>query len=200
MSRNNYRRNHSSVLSTARAVLEKSPHYKRYALEDAAKALDDTYSNVALKVRFYKWTALALLTLIPILSAVLSLLLSPGKTSIPVGPYAVYVSYVLTLLTILSSIFNPGERFKRICMIGVALGDIKTWTLEQLEDLPRSEDSAHKLAMDLRDKLRPYEIQLIELFLPETKVPPEEKSAKGDNSQAQSKGQASETGTSTKAA
>jgi hypothetical protein len=160
----------SSVLAMVRSVYEKNRHTRCYALEDIAKTLDDTYRNVMLKVRLYKWAALALLTLIPVLSAFLSVLVSDKDHTLKgLAPALIYVSYLLTLLTILSSIFNPGERFKRICLLGIKLGDLKTRAIEGLERLQLHDDEAaiYKLAEKLSRELRPYREQLVELFLPE---------------------------------
>jgi hypothetical protein len=178
--------NYVSVLSAVRTIFEKSQHRKYYYLEDAAKTLDELHRNVIIKVRLYKWTALAVLTLIPIFSTFLSVLLSEKNGALT--PILVYVSYTLTLLTLLSSIFNPGERFKRICVIGIELADIRTWALENLEQLTPSEESVHDFANKLREKLHPYEVQLVDLFLPEVRTRTSEKESDAKKEQTSEEG------------
>lgn len=144
------------------------------ALEDFSRTIDKTQENINGKIKLYKWSALILSTLIPVFSAIISFGLS-AKDDEAWKVYITILSFVLTLMTLLNSIFNPGERFKQVCRLGVGLGNLKRDVMERMEALSGVEqDSLHVNVHDLVNRytksLNHYQEQLIDLFLPELQV------------------------------
>ena len=178
--------NDQTFLDKVREILENGDRRRPcYPVEALAFTLDDTKRNVKRKVFMYKWTGLALMTLIPILSAVISTLL-PMKGSGDQNSRLLLeiLSFSLTLLTILNSIFKPGERFRSICSLGIRVDDLGDQVLERLEELVAQgkidERSLLAIVDRHRRQLDSYRELLIDLFLPEaSKLPGRRSRAKG---------------------
>jgi hypothetical protein len=165
-------RSEKTVLEKARIILQERGYRRTcYPLEDLARDIDNTQRSVVRKVFVYKWTGLALLTLIPILSALISSLLSMDEPKAStLATLTKTLSFSLTLLTILNSIFKPGERFRSICSLGIQVADFSNQALESLERIPKNsldEMSLLVVVGRLRRHLDSYREQLIDLFLPE---------------------------------
>ena len=157
--------------------------HRCFPLDDFARRIDDTQRNLTLKTGLYKWSALGLATLIPIFSTVLSVALTATtEGSLTTPPYwAVHLSIMLTLLTLLNSIFNPIERFKRVCRLRIRLDNLKMRAMEKLEALPGEvlpHKRTHLIVHDFDKELMSYQEQLIDLFLPELLVKTSDTEAK----------------------
>jgi len=172
-----HRNRDKTILEKTRKILRDRGYRKTcYPLEDMAQAIDETKRNVKRKVGIYKWTGLALLTLIPILSALMSALLSMETKAPTLMSLTRTLSFSLTLLTILNSIFKPGERFRSICSLGIQVDDFGSLALESLTRIPQDKlDELFLLALvdKRRKRLDSYRKQLIDLFLPEASQLPD---------------------------
>lgn len=161
-----------SLLARVKLILKKHNYRNScYPLYDLAQSVDETINNVIMKIFIYKWTALFLLLMIPIISALLSILITQELASpfMKLKPTVPYLSVILTLLTILNSIFKPGERFKQVCLMSIKIGHFKSQVQEEIEKLSKvDETSLSELVDRLRKDFEPYQEQLITLFLPET--------------------------------
>jgi hypothetical protein len=178
------------LLSKVRAILhERGYRNPCRPLESLTQRIEETERNVARKVFIYKWPGLILLALIPILSTLLSVLVTEPH---PAHGFMYGISYSLTFLTVFNSIFRPSERFKEACRMGVDFELIKTDFLAQLESLPKGDNESHLHGMIQRfSKLvAPYQKELISMFLPEVAVEPGKNGAHGGKTQADSKASA----------
>jgi hypothetical protein len=94
--------------------------------------------------------------------------------------YSLPLSLLLTLFTILNSIFKPGERFREACLIGIGIDRFKADLLMALEGLPQIDDAALlKIVQDKRAEFEPYQVELIGMLMPteigaQKKLPPAE--------------------------
>jgi len=87
---------------------------------------------------------------------------------LPLHSYVLYLSLSLTLLTILNSIFRPGERFREACLLGIKIAHFKSELLTALEEMKKITDaSLLELVERYRKAFERYQEQLIGLFLPE---------------------------------
>jgi hypothetical protein len=155
-----------------------------HPLEALAQRIEETERNVSRKVHVYKWPGLILLGLIPIISTLLSLLVTgeprgvalkdvshPLLFSMTHSTLLLSMSYSLTFLTVLNSIFRPSERFKEACRMGVDFERIKSDFLADLESLPEIEEShLHAIINKFNKLVAPYQKELISMFLPEVAV------------------------------
>lgn len=157
-----------------------SRHY--HTLESLIGEIEEAEESTLRKVGMYKWSAMLLLTTVPILSALLSVALVNGeKGGVSLQVYAQWLSITVTCLTILNSIFRPGERFARSCRLGLRISDLKDRFIEELEELPpvsgksteEFERSLFRLVHRHREKVMQYREALIDLFLPESGQPPQ---------------------------
>lgn len=135
-----------------------------YPLDDLAQTVEKNCRNVEQKVFFYKWFGFSLLVLLPIISTVLSIFISENKNAI-----VPYLSYILTILTVLNSILKPGERFRQACSLAIKIEQFKSELLANLIKLPKLDEAS---LVEFSDKYRKefvlYQEQLVGLFLPET--------------------------------
>jgi len=159
-------------LERTKQILQDKGYSKEcYTLEDLANVIDETQKNVIHKVWLYKWLGLPILVLMPIISAFLSVIIAQKS---PSEPFAMlvwlvpYMSFGLTVLTILNAIFKPGERFKQVCSLGIQVASFKDEVLSALASLsPVDDASLLKLVDANRKRFEVYQEQLIGLFLPE---------------------------------
>jgi hypothetical protein len=165
-----------SLVGKTRSIL-KTQGYDRQCipLEDVAAAIGDTHNNISRKVLAYKWSAMGLLLLIPIISTALSLVVTEHGWAAVVKP----CSYVLTFLTLLNSILKPGDRFKRVCKLGIGIEQLSDEFLVKLDRLqqPVEERRLDEITDKFIGELTPYKEQLIDLFLPESPAEPAGKTA-----------------------
>jgi len=140
-----------------------------HPLEDTVKDVGRTCANINSKVFLYKWSGLIILTAVPIISTILSILASESPTE-SITAIVRYLSYSLTLLTLFNSIFKPKERFREVCSMGIRINDLRNAFLGKIETLPSAieEEKLHALAAQFSKELVPFEKELIGLFLPET--------------------------------
>lgn len=146
-----------------------------YPLDDLLRIIVESIHNTERKVLFYKWFGFFLLVAIPLLSTVLSVALASDEKNRQelvrfLLQYAPYLSLALTVMTLLNSIFKPGERFQTACFISIQISHFKSDLLADLEKLPLPVDTEGllKLVHRRRKEFESYQEQLIGLFLPET--------------------------------
>lgn len=140
-----------------------------HPLDALSKTVEMNCKYAARKVFVYKWSGLFLLSAIPLISALLSILINlKGDSPIWMPTSIVFpLSLFLTLFTILNSIFRPSLRFREACLIGIGIERFRVDFLIDLKRLPQINESA---LLELIDKKRKefeaYQIQLIGLFMP----------------------------------
>jgi hypothetical protein len=141
-------------------------------LEDLAEQVENAQRSIERKTTVYKWVAMALLALIPLLSAAVSILVAwkdPGPILVN---WRLAVSFALTLVTVLNSIYKPGERFKELCGMGINVQMLEDHFITKVHALRG--DAPERKLMDLCDELEkelvPIETRLISLFLPEVET------------------------------
>jgi hypothetical protein len=182
--------NKHELVPRVRAILkERGYETGSYPLESLAERIEETERSVLRKVRGYKWPGLILLALIPLLSTCISVLVTEKPKAVYSTNLLYGMSFTLTLLTVLNSIFRPSERFKEACRMGVDFERIRSDFLVELENLPRvgqayaqqakKQDEAHTEEARLHavvgkfyKLVAPYQKELISMFLPEVAVEP----------------------------
>jgi hypothetical protein len=160
------------LVHEVRAILSERGYEKVcHPLEALAQSIEDTERNVSVKVHVYKYPGLILLGLIPIISAFLSMLVTGEPKQGYLRELMYVMTYLLTFLTVLNSIFRPSERFKESCRMGVDFQRIKSDFLADLESLPQVEEShLHAIVSKFNKLIAPYQKELIAMFLPEVAV------------------------------
>lgn len=142
-------------------------------LEDLTQAIDDTQRNILRKLHVYKWSALFALTFVPLLSAVISILLAE-KPYLPSAGESLdlaarWLSYSLTILALLTSLFQPADRFRELCDMGIRVEKIKDDFVTKVQEAegagasPKLTEVYNKFEGDLT----PIRHRLIGLFLPQ---------------------------------
>jgi hypothetical protein len=142
-------------------------------LNDLVRIITEHTENVVKKVKWYKWFGFFLLMAIPLLSAFLSFLINIQKGD---GNYLVslaewtlpWLSLIVTVLTILNSIFKPAERFSMACHMGIELDVFKRTFLIDMGTIKEvDDDKLAKFVNDKSEKFRNIQENLIHLFLPQ---------------------------------
>ena len=153
----------------ARLILSERGHSKVcYPLENVAQRIDETSLNIKRKVRFYKWSGLIFLILIPLVSTALSLCVAEKVDGVGGISIVKTLTYFLTFVTVLNGIFRPSERFKQLCSMGIKVERFRSDFLATLETLSEVQESTlHALSEKLSKDFVPYQEQLIGFFLPE---------------------------------
>jgi hypothetical protein len=151
-------------------VLKKKGYSKHcYPLEVFSESVDTNRKYADTKVFFNKWSGLFLLTAIPLISALLSVLVS-NKGNPPFWlpeSLAFPVSLALTFFTILNSIFKPSERFQEACRLGIAINNFMIGFLIELEKMEPVNDSELLELIDKKKKeFETYQIKMISMFMP----------------------------------
>lgn len=144
-----------------------------HALERLIESVSQNQRLALSKVRAYKPFGLILLTVVPLLAALLSALIAAKQMVIPllppggIEPVEILLSVTLTMLTILNSIFKPSQRFQQACLIGIG---IERFTTEFMADLEGMTDISPKSLADFvkwqHNDFEKFEVALIELALP----------------------------------
>ena len=162
----------------AKKILKEKNYTKDcYPLDELINVVIATEKNVRSKVFWYKWSGLIFLVSIPLISALLSVIITqdsnPATNSsntfrylLPIAPY---LSLGLTLITILNSIFKPSERFRTACFMSIKVSHFRADILADLEKLPSavSDEVLLKVVHKHRKDFEFYQEQLVGLFLPE---------------------------------
>lgn len=153
-----------------RSVLKERGYAKQcHALEALAQAVDENRRYALNKVRFYKWSGFFLLTFIPIISALLSVLvgISDHDGNVPPETFVFWLSLALTLFTILNSIFAPSKRFNEACRIGIGIQGFMVDFMIELERMSTVDEAALlKLVQEKRKEFEKCEIDLIGMMMP----------------------------------
>ena len=159
--------------SDAHSVLQHKGYQEDCHPLNALLETVETNSKLATsKISFYKWSGLFLLTSIPLVSALLSV--SVGlevKNAIGIAALlkslSLPLSLILTVVTILNSIFRPSERFRHACILGIRIDSFKTDFLVALERLEKVDERAllDIVTMGRKEFVR-YQEELIGLFMP----------------------------------
>lgn len=162
-----------TFVTDAIGILQEKGYTKHcYPLDALTKTVEENCEIVSRKIRLYKWPGFFLLTFIPIFSALLSVavgLKNGGATWLEttILSLSLPISLILTIATILNSIFRPGERFRNACLVGIRINAFKEEFLSALQRLDKVEEYA---LLDLIDKKRKefekYQEQLIGMFMP----------------------------------
>jgi len=140
-----------------------------YSLEAFAKTVDMNRKYTERKIFIYKWSGLFLLTAIPLISALLTVLVSSNgeNSQMLSASYIFLISLSLTVFTMLNSIFKPGERFREACRLGIG---INNFIIDFLNDLEKINDIETSSLINLIEKKKKcfelYQMKLIDLFLP----------------------------------
>lgn len=160
----------TTFMNDVLCVLQEKGYNTHCHLFDAlSKTVERNSKYVTCKVFAYKWSGLFLLTAIPLISALLSILINHnGDSPIWMPTNIVFpLSLFLTFFTILNSIFRPSLRFREACLIGIGIERFRVDFLIDLKRLPPNDEPA---LLDLIDKkgkeFEAYQIQLIGLFMP----------------------------------
>jgi hypothetical protein len=111
----------ATFVHQAHAVLQEKGYKKPcHPLDELARFVDADRERADKKIWYYKYGGLFLLTLIPVISALISISISPEKNKYWMPEKLIFgLSLVLTLLTIFNSIFKPSERFNEVCRLGI---------------------------------------------------------------------------------
>jgi|SRR5579859_88114 len=157
-------------------ILLKNKHFRNhcYAWECLSNSFEHVAGLIDKKIRIYKPLGLSLLVLIPILSAVISALVGIPPESLskrlPISGQELLfcLSLILTILTILNSLFKPSQRFNQACLLGIEIDRFGIGFIAELEMMPEpiSEPDLVKLVSDKRAELQKIQVALIELALP----------------------------------
>jgi len=138
-----------------------------HALERLIDTIDVNKELAASKVRIYKPLGLILLTVIPMLAAILSAILGVNNGIIDGKNVGFYLSMTLTLFTILNSIFKPSQRFHEACLIGIG---IERFTINFIADLEKIKQITSEILANFvemkRNQFETFQVALIELALP----------------------------------
>lgn len=165
-------------------IVLKEKDYSRqfYPLEAFAKSVEMNRKYTERKIFIYKWSGLFLLTAIPIISALLTVLVSPNNSTQKLASqYIFLISLSLTIFTILNSIFKPGERFREACRLGVGINNFIIDFLNDLEKINVNEiSSLIKLIEKKKKCFELYQMKLIDLFLPVERIEHEKNIDKAD--------------------
>lgn len=141
-------------------------------LDALAETVDFNSKLTDTKVFVYKWGGLFLLTSIPLVSALLSVSvgLEAGhatELACTLEALSLPLSLLLTIGTILNSIFRPTERFRNACLLGIRITAFKSDFLVALERLEKVDKPALLDLVDTKRKeFEPYQKELIGMFLP----------------------------------
>ena len=169
-----------NLLEKAKKILSDNNYTKDcYPLDDLFQTVVETESIVGRKVFIYKWFGFFLLVAIPIISTFLSVIITHNTEEVSLNntqnifeallPIAPYLSLGLTLMTILNSIFKPGERFQAACFMSIKISHFRSDILADLEKLsPVDDESLLKLVHKHRKVFESHQEKLVGLFLPET--------------------------------
>ena len=136
-----------------------------HQLDHLDHEFDDTERHIKTKRWICKPSAFIVLMCIPILSAVISALATEK-----VGGWALKgPSYVLTLVTLLNSVFKPADRFRELCRMSMSVHSLRDAFISELRKKwkdPDKETAAIQLCEEYEKKLNPMNTRLIELYLP----------------------------------
>lgn len=160
----------ASIKNDVAGLLKEKGYDKHsYPLDALLKMVEMNNKYAIRKIRIYKWSGIFLLTLIPLISALLSVLVNL-KDNNPIWlPESIVfpLSLALTLFTILNSIFKPSERFAEACRIGIGIDRFIANLLIDLERLKKVDESVLLELVDKKQKdFETYQIELIRMFMP----------------------------------
>lgn len=169
----------TNLLEKAKTILKERNYTKDcYPLYELINTVVLTEKNVNRKVFWYKWSGFILLVSVPLISTLISVIISqetkvagsgPVNIFIALLPIAPYLSLGLTLMTILNSIFKPSERFRTACFMSIKISHFKSDILAEIEKLSSPIDNIALLKMVhlKRIDFELYQEQLVGLFMPE---------------------------------
>ena len=156
-------------------------------LAHLAEEFDKTDRRVMVKVWIYKPLAFVVLLFVPLVSATVSVLSTQHKGTEAV---AIGLSYGLTILTLLNSIFRPADRFRELCTMGMRVHTLRDEFMSKLREHSKGADKQVKLIKlceEYEQKLNPTNTRLIALFLPyapdQKPYPTSEEPEKGNQGQ-----------------
>lgn len=155
-----------TFIKDAYTILHEKGYKKHCPPLDALSNLVETNDkNTKPKIFCYKWSGLFLLTSIPLISALLSVLVSLKDSW--AETLILPLSLLLTLFTILNSIFKPSERFRQACLIGIRINRFKVNLLMELEALPKIDEATlFEVIRNKHGEFEKYQEELIGLFMP----------------------------------
>jgi hypothetical protein len=122
------------------------------------------------KVTIYKYLALPLLLGIPLISTYLSIVANMKGDEFFTNSLR-YASVILTVMTVVNSIYRPRVRFAKSCKLEIKIEHFKSNFLGTLEKMQKiDEESLLAFESEQRAKFETYQEELITLFLPESGV------------------------------
>ena len=139
-------------------------------MRELAEEVESTRKKLKLKVFRVKWMGFILLLLVPILSATISVMMDTSWKLFGSSLTAI-LSYILTLLTILNSIFRPRDRFRKSCSLEMELDNLELKFLIDLEKKKAAEITSDFLLTEaefFNKSLQPIREAMIDLFLPDS--------------------------------
>jgi hypothetical protein len=152
------------LLSAEHAILKNRGFKdKCLPLDDIAERIENIDHNIQGKIFIYKWSGMIVLFLVPLISTMLSVFATENLTTVWVKT----LTYTLTILTLINSIFRPSLRFKDLCEMGVQIKELRSAFLAALESLSNVKESDLLAIRATYDKdLVIQEKRLIGFFLP----------------------------------
>jgi uncharacterized membrane protein (DUF106 family) len=151
-------------------VLKKKNYVKHcYSLEEFLKTVECNKMYTVRKIFWYKWLGLFLLTSIPLISALLSVLvgIKGDSSGLMQETVILYLSFALTICTILNSIFKPSERFQTACRIGIAINSFIVKFLIEIEQKTTIDESELvEIVKNKQEEFEDYQVKLISMFMP----------------------------------
>lgn len=142
-----------------------------YHLRDVARKVDETERNIAGKTHCFKVLVVIVLLVLPLISAIISFLTTAAGKELWRKEVVMYLSWAVTLLTVLNSLFRPRERFSEACKLGIRIQELKDRFISRIEELTKEksqpQETLHRACDHFEKELEPIETALIGMFLPE---------------------------------
>lgn len=142
-----------------------------YRLRDVARKVDETARNIAGKAHCFKVLVVIVLLALPLISAIISFLTTATGPEPWRKEVVMYLSWAVTLLTVLNSLFRPRERFAEACKLGIGIQELKDRFISRIEELTKErsqpQETLHRACDHFEKELEPIETALIGMFLPE---------------------------------
>lgn len=156
------------VVDVTNILREKGYKKNCYALNELCQTIDLNTKNTLTKIRVFKWLGLTLLTAIPLMSTLLSILVSmkEGSQRWSADTF-LYLSVALTIFTILNSIFKPSEKFQLASRLGIRIYIFKTNFLIELERMKTINEQDLLALIEAKSlAFLTYQEELVGMFMP----------------------------------
>ncbi len=149
-------------------ILERNEHKGPMPplLREFCTMVDNNTGYALSKVNSYKWMGLVLLTSIPIMSALLSALVSlRGIGWLP--PAILGLSLALTIFTVVNSLYKPSARFHDACVVNMGIERFKSdFLIALVKGQKWADQDLASLVHEKQGGFDKYQHDLIGLFMP----------------------------------